>query len=140
CSCMRPRTSPDFPGAGSADVGAGTGPGAPSAVLILDGKDQPLLFSVAPFDATFLVGVYVTTGDLTGDGIPDLVISPDEGGGPRCIIYNGKTFVQIASFFGIDDPNFRGGARTAVSDFNGDGIGDLIVGAGFQGGPRIAGY
>ena len=44
----------------------------------------------------------------------------------------------IADFFGIDDPNFRGGARAAVGDVNGDGIGDLLVAAGFGGGPRVA--
>jgi hypothetical protein len=46
----------------------------------------------------------------------------------------------VADFFGIDDPNFRGGARAAVGDLNGDGVGDLVVAAGFGGGPRVAGY
>jgi hypothetical protein len=44
----------------------------------------------------------------------------------------------IADFFGIADPNFRGGARVAVGDVNGDGVGDLVVAAGFLGGPRVA--
>ena len=30
--------------------------------------------------------------------------------------------------------------RAAVGDINGDGIGDLIVAAGFGGGPRVAGF
>ena len=41
---------------------------------------------------------------------PELVITPDEGGGPRVRVFNGKGFAQVADFFGIDDPNFRGGA------------------------------
>lgn len=133
-------TSADFNGDGIADIVAGTGPGAASQVAIINGKTQALMMSIAPFEPAFVGGVYVTTGDVTGDGVADIIISPDEGGGPRCVIYNGKSFVQFASFFGINDPNFRGGARTAVSDFNSDGIGDLIVSAGFGGGPRIAGY
>src|SRR5207302_10166194 len=79
-------------------------------------------------------------GDVTGDGAPDLVITPDEGGGPRVRVFDGKRFAQVADFFGIDDPNFRGGARAAVGDVNGDGTGDLVVAAGFQGGPRVAGF
>ena len=82
--------------------------------------------------------MYVAAGDLTGDGVADLVITPDEGGGPRVRVFNGAGFGQVADFFGIDDPNFRGGARAAVGDVNGDGVGDLLVAAGFGGGPRVA--
>jgi hypothetical protein len=46
----------------------------------------------------------------------------------------------VANFYGIEDPTFRGGARAAVGDVNGDGVGDLVVSAGFQGGPRVAGF
>jgi hypothetical protein len=80
----------------------------------------------------------VAVGDITGDGIADIIVTPDQSGGPRVVIYQGGTFNQIASFFGIEDPNFRGGARAAVSDVNGDGFGDVIVAAGFGGGPRVA--
>jgi len=38
------------------------------------------------------------------------------------------------------DPNFRGGARAALNDLNGDGKADLLVAAGFGGGPRLALY
>src|SRR5205814_518997 len=44
----------------------------------------------------------------------------------------------LANFFGIDDPNFRGGCRAALGDVNGDGTPDLAVAAGFLGGPRVA--
>ena len=39
-----------------------------------------------------------------------------------------------------EDANFRGGARAAVGDVNGDGTPDLLVAAGFGGGPRVAIY
>jgi hypothetical protein len=73
--------------------------------------------------------------------VPDLVITPDEGGGPRVRVFDGADgFAVLADFFGIEDPDFRGGARAAVGDVNGDGTGDVVVAAGFQGGPRVAAF
>lgn len=128
----------DFTGDGIADLVVGTGPGGPTHVRVLDGVTQAELFHIDPFEAAFTGGVYVATGDITGDGRADLVITPDEGGGPRVRVFRGDGFTQVADFFGIDDSNFRGGARAAVGDINGDGTGDLVVAAGYGGGPRIA--
>ena len=130
----------DFTGDGVADLVVGTGPGAATQVVVIDGVTQKVLFSLNPFEAAFTGGVYVAAGDLNGDGVADLVITPDEGGGPRVRVFSGKGFTQIADFFGIDDPAFRGGARAAVADLSGDGVGDLVVSAGFGGGPRVAAF
>jgi hypothetical protein len=130
----------DFNGDGVADLVVGTGPGGPTHVKVLDGVTQAVLFAVAPFEPSFTGGVFVAAGDLNGDGRADLVITPDQGGGPRVRVFNGVGFGLIADFFGIADPSFRGGARAAVGDVNGDGFGDLIVAAGFGGGPRVAGF
>lgn len=128
----------DFNADGVYDLVVGTGPGVPTLVRVLDGKTQQELFRIAPFEPTFLGGVFVAAGDLNGDGHDDLVISPDEGGGPRLRVISGKDFSQIVDFFGIEDTNFRGGVRPAVADINFDGYADLGVAAGFGGGPRIA--
>jgi hypothetical protein len=130
----------DFNGDGVADLVVGTGPGAATRVRVLDGVNQRELFAVSPFEAAFTGGVFVAAGDVTGDGVPDLIVTPDEGGGPRVRLFDGNGFGLLADFFGIADPNFRGGARTAIGDVNGDGAGDLIVSAGFGGGPRVAGF
>jgi FG-GAP repeat len=130
----------DFNRDGIADLVVGTGPGRATRVRILDGVTQTELFGVDAFEPSFTGGVYVIAGDVTGDGIPELAITPDEGGGPRVDIYNGSGFGKIASFFGIDDPNFRGGARAAIADLSGDGRGDIVVVAGFGGGPRVAAF
>jgi hypothetical protein len=128
----------DFNGDGVADLVVGTGPGSATHVRVLDGVDQHELFAIDPFEAAFTGGVYVAAGDLNGDGKADLAITPDEGGGPRVRVFNGNGFTQLADFFGIDDPDFRGGARPAFGDVNGDGKSDLLVAAGFGGGPRVA--
>lgn len=128
----------DFNGDGTPDLVVGNGPGIASKVMIIDGKTGATLFEVAPFEASFTGGVYVAAGDINNDGVPELVITPDQGGGPRVQVYDGASFDKIADFFGITDPDFRGGARAAVADIDGDGFGDLIVSAGFEGGPRVA--
>ncbi|WP_232056365.1 PQQ-dependent sugar dehydrogenase [Tuwongella immobilis] len=115
-------------------AGAGGGP----ILEIYSGTTFQRLESLLVFEDSFRGGLYVTTGDLTGDGLDEIVVSADFGGGPRIRIYEGGSLQVIADFFGIDDPDFRGGARVAVGDLNGDGIVDLMVAAGPTGGPRIA--
>ncbi|MGL6076032.1 MAG: beta strand repeat-containing protein [Fimbriiglobus sp.] len=127
----------DFDGDGIADIVVGTGPGVPTQVRILSGVNLSQIFTIDPFEASFKGGVYVAAGDVNGDGRPELAITPDEGGGPRIRVFNGNGFGQIADYFGIDDPAFRGGARSTIGDINGDNRAEVIVAAGFGGGPRI---
>lgn len=128
----------DVTGNGIADIVIGSGPGQTSLVRVLDGATFTEIFRIVPFEGEFTGGVWVAAGDITGDGKAEIVITPDEGGGPRVRIFRGGDFALIADFFGIDDPNFRGGARAAVGDINRDGRADLVVAAGFGGGPRMA--
>jgi hypothetical protein len=55
-------------------------------------------------------------------------------------IYDGRAGGVLANFFGIADTNFRGGARPAAGDLNGDTYADLLISAGAGGGPRVAGF
>lgn len=129
--------SGDFNADGILDAVVGTGPGIVAKVRVLDGATRKALFEINPF-GSFDGGVNVAAGDITGDGRADLLISPDRGGGPRVRIFQGNGFTQVSDYFGIDDVNFRGGARVAAGDVNGDSRQDVIVAAGFGGGPRIA--
>ncbi len=124
----------------------GTGVGMTTRVVAIDGKTGVTLFSFQPFEDGFTGGVFVTAGDINGDGRADVVVTPDKGGWPVVSVYDAARLLdgvkpersQLARFFGIDDPAFRGGARATVGDVNGDGTPDLVVSAGFGGGPRIA--
>ena len=128
----------DFNGDGVNDLAVGIGVGSPDFVEVIDGKTGRVLFQVAPFGGMFTGGVFVAAGDITGDGKAELVVTPDQGGGPRVEIYSGGSFAQMVSYFGINAPDFRGGARAAVGDMNGDGFADVAVSAGFAGGPRVS--
>ena len=127
----------DVNGDGVDDIVVGSGPTITSVVRVFDGVTGAELLTYVPF-GPFIGGVFVATGDVNKDGKADIIITPDLGGGPRVQILRGGDFAKIADFFGIRDVNFRGGARAAAGDINGDGFADVVVSAGYQGGPRIS--
>jgi uncharacterized delta-60 repeat protein len=135
----------DVNGDGVPDLIAAAGPGGGPAVAVIDGKTGADIARFFAYEPTFTGGLYVAAADLNGDGKADLVITPDQGGGPIVAVYDGAKLAdglgagaEIDRFYGIADPAFRGGARPALGDLNGDGAADLVVSAGFLGGPRIA--
>jgi len=128
----------DVNGDGIPDLIVSAGTGGIARVRVYDGDTQKLLTTIDAFEPGFTGGVNVAAADLNSDGLAEIIVSADNGGGPRVRIFNGADFKQIADFFGIEDPTFRGGARISMGDINGDGFADLIVAAGFGGGPRIA--
>lgn len=127
----------DVTGDGVPDYVVGTGPSITAAIVVINGATGNTALTYEPF-GDFKGGVFVSVGDITGDGINDIAITPDEGGGPRVTVLQGGKFARIANYFGIEDPAFRGGARSAIGDLNGDGFSELVVSAGFNGGPRIS--
>ncbi|HUR55413.1 MAG TPA: Ig-like domain repeat protein, partial [Gemmataceae bacterium] len=134
--------SADVDGDGASDVVVVTGPGTPIRVAVVSGADNKTVLVPAfdPFGDNFTGGGFVAALDIDADGKAEFVVTPDQGGGPRVSIFslvNGARSLR-ANFFGIDDPNFRGGARAALGDVNKDGTPDLAVAAGFLGGPRVA--
>jgi len=129
----------DVNGDGTVDLIVGAGPGGGSVVSIYDGKTQGVIRTFSAFESAFTGGVFVAAADLNGDGFADYAVTPDQSGGGRVQIRSGRDGSQfIGDFFGIDDTAFRGGARASFGDVNGDAVPDLVVAAGFGGGPRVA--
>lgn len=137
----------DVTGDGTADYILATGPGG-NRVVILDGVTQQPVASFQPFESSFAGGLFVAAADLNGDGQAEVVVTPDRGGGARVLVYNGNDlingqtqpiadFLGLADFSGTADDTFRGGARVTLGDISGDGVPDLVVAAGFLGGPRV---
>jgi len=128
----------DVTGDGIPDLITAPGPGMEPLIKVFDGLTGAVAMSFLAYEGTFTGGVFVAAGDITGDGIADIFTSPDQGGGPRVRIFSGRDQSVIADFLGIEDTTFRGGARLGLGDINHDGTIDLLVGAGFGGGPRLA--
>ena len=95
-------------------------------------------FRFQPFP-DFTGGVRVTTADVTGDGIPDIVATPGAGGGPIVRVFDGSTGAQIRSVMAFES-DFRGGLQVAAADITGDGRADLIVTPDAGGGPIIRAF
>lgn len=140
----------DVNGDGAVDTIIATGPGTADLVQVISGTDNTtVLASFTPFADGFTGGLFVAAADLNADGKAEVVVSADLTGGPRVTVYDGASLVPtgtplvLANFFGIADvfgnidANFRGGARVGLADVNGDGTPDLLVAAGFSGGPRV---
>jgi uncharacterized delta-60 repeat protein len=132
----------DLTGDGVDDLIFASGPGR-ADLRILDGATGTDLLTdtfFTPYESTFTGGLFVAAADLDGDGVAEIVVSPDTGGSARVQVFAlaGGSLAQKDNFFAIDDPSFRGGCRVAVGDLDGDGTADLAVGAGSGGGPRVA--
>ena len=133
---LPPPPPPIFPPARFFAVGAGAG-GAPR-VRTFDFGGNPGLDFMA-FEPSFSGGVRVAVGDVTGDGVADIVAAAGPGGGPRVRVFDGVSGEVIRDFFAFE-PNFFGGVYVAAADVNGDGAADVVVGAGSLGGPRVRVY
>ncbi|MDQ7814664.1 MAG: L,D-transpeptidase family protein [Patescibacteria group bacterium] len=80
------------------------------------------------FPRTQTQGVHIAAGDLGQDGIEELVVGAGPGNKPEIKIFDASGN-QILSFMAYPT-NFRGGARVAVGDVDGDGQREIIVAPG----------
>src|SRR5205823_4408581 len=84
----------------------------------------------------FGVSIFVTVGDVNGDGFADIICGADAGGGANITVFSGKDQSLLLSFFPYGQ-QFTGGVRVAAGDTNGDGIAEIVTGAGAGGGPNV---
>ena len=126
----------DTNGDGVADIVATMGTGGLPTLKVIDGATQNTLLEMNVYDTAFRGGIYVTTGDTNGDNIPEIITGAGAGGGPHVKVLNARTGAELASFFAYD-PLFRGGISVAAADLDGNGIAEIVTGAGPGGGPHV---
>jgi hypothetical protein len=126
----------DVNGDGIPDIITAPGPGGGPDVRVFDGSTGILIREFMAYDPRFLGGVYVAAADFTGSGQADVVTGADAGGGPEVKVFDTKTNTVLFDFMAYN-PAFPGGVRVATGDVNGDGVPDIITGAGPGGGPHV---
>ena len=126
----------DTNGDGVVDIIATMGPGGLPTLKVIDGVNHNTLLELNVYDTAFNGGVFVTAGDTTGDGIPEIITGAGLGGSPHVKILNAITGSEIASFFAYDT-SFLGGVSVAAADVDGNGLAEIITGAGYGGGPHV---
>ena len=85
---------------------------------------------------SFTGGVFVAVGDIGNDGTIEVITGAGAGGAPVVAVWDPYTGALLAQFYAYAE-DFTGGVRVGVSDGNGDGILDIITGAGKGGGPQV---
>ena len=115
-------------------VSAGGGP----HVRTFDSNDAPMAFSQYVFDPNFQGGVDVATADFDGDGIDEIIVSAGPGAGPhvRVLKLNGQVLAEFYAY----DVGFTGGVSVTAGDIDGDGIPEIITGAGPGGAPLVRAF
>jgi len=114
-------------------TGTNVGGGPQVNVYNILTQETTTFFAFAP---SFRGGVRVASGDVTGDGIADVVVVAGPGMGPQVNVYDGTSLELVHSFYAYNAA-FNDGIFVAVGDVNGDGYADIITGAGQGGGPHV---
>ena len=114
---------------------AGAGPGG-SPFVVAYNHEGISRFGFYAYDEDFRGGVRVATGDFNGDGIPDIVTAPGPGRQADIRLFSGVSGSQFGQFLAYD-ASMTAGVFVATGDVDGDGILDIITGAGNSAEPRV---
>ena len=129
----------DFDGDGKAEivVGAGLNSNNPAQVRVFKYESGAIIDTGINFNAFNVKGgVNIATGDVDGDGIPELITAAgvNKNAGPEVRVWKINTSGVPWSIIdtGIHFVAFAGryGAGVATGDLNGDGICEIIVTSG----------
>jgi len=125
----------DVAGTGVRDIVTGTGLGTRGHVVVFDYGTLSVLSSFYAFAAGTTSGAYVAGGNLNPASAADEIAVGSGGNMQATVNLFSPTGVQLNSLPAFS--GFRGAAKVTVTDYNGDGVIDLAIGAGPGAEPSI---
>ncbi|MFM7073242.1 MAG: beta strand repeat-containing protein, partial [Planctomycetota bacterium] len=119
-------------GVDSLAVFSGAGINSSGDVKVYDPKSGLLRFTISSLQIRsdgFRDGIRAVTGDLNGDGVPDVAVSQDFTTNAKVKVFDGITGRQLVSLRPFNNPALcRGVVELAIGDVDGDGWSDLVAG------------
>jgi RHS repeat-associated protein len=132
-----------WPGVGHASVVTGTGVGVPAEVKVFDPQTGSQMSGPAgdlfPYGRDYRGGVWVATGDLKGDGTPDLITGPGVGHSPEVKAYDGQDGTVLRDLTAGSPPDVSG-VRVASTYLSSDTNADLVTAGGAGSAPQVSNY
>ncbi len=128
--------SGDLDADGVPEIIAGSPPGVRAQVTVY-ALDGTLIRRIYPYGAGVKTGVNVAVGDVAGDGLPQIVVAPRRGVGPRVLLFNADGR-QLTPGFWAYAKKFGSGVNIAVGNLLGEGREEIVTGVGPEGRPHLS--
>jgi hypothetical protein len=100
---------------------------ATSLVIVVNKKTGQIESQFYAYEPNFNGGVRLTTGDMDGDGVDEIITAPGRGRAPEIRVFkqDGTELTQFRTM--AYATSFSGGVDVAVGDVNGDGNNDIVT-------------
>ena len=92
------------------------------------------------FDEKYVGEINITTGDVDRDGVLEIVVGAGSGQAPWIQAFEADGTPVLDFGFHAYAQTFHGGVDVAVEDVDGDGISEIVTGAGVGGEPHVRGF